>query len=122
MLTSIFRALCNHLSLLGLPAYLADCVPDGAALPYFTADIQPPLASGTKGSLTLTFWCAGDQSNVHRLNQADLLLETFPGRGLRLAAGSGAITLTQEGGAQCVTQHGAQGVITRWTLRFFPHK
>lgn len=122
MLTSIFRALCDYLSLQGLPFYLADCVPDGAALPYLTADIQPPLTAISEGSLTLTIWCADDQANSNRLSQADRLLAVLPGRGLWLAADSGAIILTQEGGAQCVTQHGAQGLVTRWTLRFFPNK
>lgn len=122
MLTSIFRALFNHLSRQGLPFYLADCVPDGAALPYLTADVQPPLTSTGEGALILTIWCADDQANTNRLIQADRLLTALPGRGLFLTTDSGAITLTQSDGTQNVNQHGVQGVVTRWTLRFFPNK
>ena len=123
MLTDVFSALSNHLSRLDLPFYLADCVPQGAFLPYLTADIQPPAHSGTEGFLLLTCWCTGETSNTQRLLLADQLQSLIPSRGLRLSTDSGAIVIHSEDGMQCVTQHGAQGVIFRFKLRFFPeHK
>nr|MBR4280286.1 hypothetical protein [Clostridia bacterium] len=119
MLTDILPVLCGYLSQLGLPFYLADCVPKGARLPYLTADIQAPLRPGTEGSLTLTCWYAGERSNTQRLSHAGQLEEIIPARGRRLATGSGAVILIPEGGMQCVSQHGAQGVVLHYHLHFF---
>lgn len=120
MLTDIFYALCDHLTSIGLPFFLADCVPQGNPLPYLTADIQPPLCPYAEGSLTLTYWCAGAASNSHRLNQADRVAECFPSRGLWLTASSGTLVILPERGVQCVTQQGAQGIVFRFRLQFFP--
>ena len=119
MLTDIFPVLCGYLSQLGLPFYLADCVPKGALLPYLTADIQAPLRPGTEGVLTLTCWYTGEKSNTLRLSQAGQMEEIIPGRGLRLATDSGAVILIPKGGMQCVSQHGAQGVVLHYQLHFF---
>lgn len=119
MLTDIFSVLYDHVSQLGLPCYLADCVPKGAVLPYLTADIQPSLRLGTAGTLTLTCWHTGETSNTQRLSHADQMEALIPRRGLWLAADSGSITLIPEGGMQCITQHSAQGVVFHYQLYFF---
>ena len=120
MLTDIFLALLDHLSALGLPFYLADCVPQGAELPYLTADIQPPLRTGEAGSLTLCCWCAGDAANPHRIAEADRLAAQFPHRGLWLSTDSGALILTPEKGVHCLAQQTAKGIVFRFQLHFFP--
>ena len=43
MLTDILFPIFDHLETLGVPCYLADCVPQGTALPYITAEVQPPF-------------------------------------------------------------------------------
>ncbi|MGN0753677.1 MAG: hypothetical protein ACI4ME_04390 [Aristaeellaceae bacterium] len=120
MLTSLFRAICDHLTPLGVPVYLADCVPDGAAFPYITANIAAPLAAHTAGAVTLTLWCAGDQANAQRLSQVDELLALLPARGIPLTTAAGVITLRQTGGARCLRESGALGIKTVWKLCCFP--
>lgn len=120
MLKTIFQALCDHLSPLNTPVYLEDCVPEGAALPYITADIRPPLSAHTDGLLTLTCWCQGSTANPQRLSQADLLIARLPARGCRLATAIGALILRQKGAALCIRESAAQGVKITWKLQFFP--
>lgn len=121
-MTSIFTALLNHLNRLTLPCYLADSVPQGAELPYLTADVRPPLLAGGEGSLTLTCWFTGDTANAQRLRQADQLAALFSSRGTHLSAGSGSLVIKPEGSASCITQHGLQGVTAGFSLQFFPCK
>lgn len=120
MLTSIVRALCDHLAQTGLPVYLADCVPSSAAFPYITAEPKAPLAPHASGQLALTLWCAGDTAHTQRLAQADLLLKQLPARGLHLTTDDGVIVLRQEGGATFLRESAAQGVKTVWSVRFYP--
>lgn len=120
MLTSIFRALYDHMKQLGLPVYLADTVPPTAEFPYATAKIAAPLAAHAAGSVTLTFWFLEEQGNSRRLSQADHLLCLLPARGLRLETAACILTLRQEGGALCVREGAALGVRTVWKLRCFP--
>lgn len=120
MLTSIFETLCAHLSQLHLPVYLADCVPEGAALPYVTAEIAPPLVPGEKGRLTLTLWQQGSAANAERLSQADVLLTLLPPRGAWLSGDAGALILTGEDAARCLQSGPLLGVQARWALYFIP--
>lgn len=120
MLTDILSALFDHLQSLGVPCYLADCVPQGAVLPYFAAEIRPPLHPGADGSLTLTYWCTGEQSNRHRLNQANLIEAVLPHRGLFLSTEAGALVITHDGGMQCCTQHDARGIVFHFKLKLYP--
>ena len=120
MLKSIFGALHDHLAPLNIPVYLEDCVPEGAALPYITADIRPPLSVHNGGSLTLSCWCQGDTANAQRLSQADLLLTRLPARGCPLAMDAGSVILRQEGTAVCIRKSALQGVKMTWKLQFFP--
>lgn len=121
MLTDILFALCDHLRTLEVPFYLADCVPKGAALPYLTADIQLPLHPGMEGALTLTYWCTGEKSSYHRLNQANRIESAFPHRGLWLNTDAGVILLTHKAGMECITQQEARGVVFRFKLQIFPN-
>ncbi len=120
MLTSIYHALYEHMARLGLPVYLADCVPVTTAFPYITAKIAAPLAPHASGSVTLTFWSLDAQTNSHRLFQVDQLLTMLPARGLRLETEMGALVLRQEGGTLCVRESAALGLRTVWKLHCFP--
>lgn len=120
MLTDIFHALGDHLSTTGIPFYLTDCVPQGAALPYLTAEIQPPLHPRMEGSMTLTYWCTGEKSNFHRLSQANRLEALFPHRGLWLYTDAGALILTHERGMQCATQKDARAISFHFKLKLYP--
>lgn len=120
MLKSIFYALCEHLAPLNIPVFLEHCVPEGAPLPYITADIRPLLSAHANGSLSLTCWCQGSTANTQRLSQADLLLARLPARGFRLAMDTGAVILRQEGAAVCICNSALQGVKITWKLQFFP--
>lgn len=120
MLTEIFTALCDHLRSLSLPLFLADCVPQGMALPYITADLRPSLQPGTAGSLILTCWCAEGKSNVQRLSLANQLETAIPYRGLLLSVGAGGLVITHEGETQCITEHDAHGIVFRFRVQCIP--
>lgn len=114
MLTSIYEALFSFLSQLPYPVYLADCVPEGAALPYITMQIEAPLSSGETGALTLTAWST---SNAQRLSIASIL---SIGRGKWLATTTGALILTPDGSGMPVQAGPLLGLQSRWKLDFFP--
>ena len=122
MLTDILFAIFKHLETLEVkvPCYLADCVPQGAALPYLTADIQPPLHPGMEGTLTLTYWCTGEKSSYHRLNQANRIEKIIPHRGLWLYTDAGSVVITHKGGMQCITQGETRCISFRLKLQIFP--
>lgn len=120
MLTAVFADLFAHLNKLELPVYLSDCVPQGAGLPYITADIQLPLQPGAEGSVTLICWCAGEGCHLQRLSYAGQLADAIPPRGLYLATDAGALIITHHGGMQYVNQQGIMGVSFRCRLKFFP--
>ena len=120
MLTDIFFALFDYLATLGVPCYLADCVPQGTALPYITAEVRPPVQPGMDGALTLTYWCTGEKSSYHRLNQANRLEAAFPHRGKWLYTDAGSLIITHDAGMQCITQHDAQAIIFRFKLKLYP--
>lgn len=120
MLSAIFSALIARLSPLGFPVYAADCVPEGAAFPYMTAEVAAPLAPGTAGSLTLTAWIQSGAAHSERIALAENLHALLPARGTWLAADSGALTLVGDGPIRCVQDGPLLGAQSRWTLRFFP--
>lgn len=120
MLSSIFAALQRRLTQIGLPVYLADCVPPAAAFPYCTAAIALPLTPQGDGRLTLTCWCADDQAHTHRLHMAELALAQLPGRGFCLDTAVGRLAARMEGSAVCLRESAAQGLRTEWTLHFYP--
>ena len=120
MLTDILFPIFDHLETLGVPCYLADCVPQGTALPYITAEVQPPLHPGMEGSLTLIYWCTGEKSNFHRLNQANRMEAILPHRGLWLYTDAGSLVLTHDKGMQCITQHDVRAIVFHFKLKLYP--
>ncbi len=120
MLTSLYEALFAHLSRLAIPVYQADCVPEGAALPYVTARVSAPLIPGGSGSLTLTVWVHGNEANALRLARTDSLYALLPPRGAFLQAETGSMLLRLDHPALCVHKPPLLGLQSTWTLRFYP--
>jgi hypothetical protein len=120
VLSHIFSALTNRLSRLPYPMYMADCVPEGTAFPYVTAEIAAPLTPDAEGSLTLTVWTKGSTAHSERITHAETLHQLLPLRGAWLAAATGTITLAGDGPIRCVQDGPLLGAESRWTLRFFP--
>ena len=120
MLTDILFPIFDHLEPLGVPCYLADCVPPGTALPYITAEVCPPLHPNMEGTLTLTYWCTGEKSNYHRLNQANQIEAILPHRGLWLYTDAGSLVITHDKGMACNTQHDARAIVFHFKLKLYP--
>lgn len=122
MLTDLCMALVNHLSTLGAPVYLADCVPEGASFPYVTLDFAPSLDLCAEGTLAVTAWAAGDTANADRLVLAGDVLRLLPARGIRLASPTGAALIRQKGGVACVRESEARGVRMVYRVQAIPEK
>ena len=120
MLSHIFSALHARLARLPYPVYMADCVPEGAAFPYITAEIAAPLTPAATGSLSLTLWTKGGNAHYERLTYAETIHNLLPLRGAWLAAETGSILLTGDGPVRCLQDGPLRGAESRWTLRFFP--
>lgn len=117
MLTEIYQELLTRLSRSRIPAYLADCVPEGAEFPYITAKIDVPLTPGAEGSLTATLWYSGANANSKRISGMGSLL---PNRGAWLATTAGTLTLLPDSPMACVQDGSLLGMQGRWKLRFYP--
>lgn len=120
MLSHIFSALHAQLSRLPYPVYMADCVPEGAAFPYITAEIAAPLTPAATGSLILTLWTKSSTAHYERLTHAETIHSLLPLRGAWLAAATGSILLTGDGPVRCVQDGPLLGAQSSWTLRFYP--
>lgn len=119
MMQAVIRALTEYLTGCGLSLYLADCVPQGLAFPYLTAEVSLPCTGNQQGSVTLTLWCAGSMANTTRLLLHDSLMQYFPPRGLPLMTDEGLAVL-RPGRVQFVQQGTARGLETRLDVHFFP--
>lgn len=115
MLTELIQALLAHLSAVDTPVYLADCVPDGAALPYITLAANVPLGDGS-GTLTLAAW---HTTNAGRIALAEDVAALLPPRGTYLPFSSGAVIL-HGGTASPIREAPLPGLRIVWKLRCFP--
>lgn len=122
MLTSLYQALADRLSGLGVSLYHADCVPADAAFPYITFEAAAPLAPGRSGQLALTVWACGEAAHAQRLHLADALLAVLPARGLYLALAEGAAILAPPAGTETLQSGSALGLRLTWTLEYHPSK
>lgn len=120
MLKALFEALQPLLMPLGIPVFLADCIPEGVGLPYLAADIEAPAAPGLPGKVTLTLWCAGASANAERLRLGDELTALLPDRGLCLSLPEHAVTLRPTGSVTCTRVRGALALKRTFTLGCIP--
>ncbi len=116
----LFRVLASLFSNLGIPTYLADCVPDQSAPPYMTMDCQPPFSPRETGSLTLTLWSTGQKANNHRLTKTETVLGILPPRGKVLLTEGGKVLLKLKGSLQCIGDPPTRGLRLTYELRFIP--
>ena len=115
----LIRALTARLTSSTLPLYLADAVPENAAIPYLTAEVDSPFRMGEPGSSRLTLWGTGPNVNLARMELHTTLTQYFPGRGLVLQGDNGRYVLRSEA-AQCVQSGDARGICTPMEVRFYP--
>lgn len=119
MMTELLAALHTLLSETGLPLYMADCVPAGAAFPYFTLEGMP--AAGGRSVLRLTVWCTGDTPHADRLTLCDALLTLVPAGGLRiLLTGCAAVFTRADGAILCRREADCLGLSLPLALQVHP--
>lgn len=94
-MTGLKRALYAFWSQFGVPAYLTDCVPDDAQLPYITYNVrQPALNNAT--NLTAFNWHdaeKGGRGNTDRTELMDRIAAAIPGEGITIPVDWGYIIL-----------------------------
>lgn len=92
-MTSLKAVLFAFWSRLDLPAYLSDCVPDDAQLPYLTYSVtQPALNSSTV--LTVFNWHRRDSDgNTARSGMMGQIAQMIPVGGVMLPVDDGYIIL-----------------------------
>ena len=120
MLTSLYEALVQKLSLMNLPVFLSDCVPEGTGFPCLTLEIAAAPLPREAGRVAMTIWCRGEAANQNRFRLMEELLDYMPARGFRVALNSGSAILRMNESAACVRSKDALGVKTLWTLHLYP--
>lgn len=92
-MTELKRALYTFWSQFGVPAYLSDCVPDDAQLPYITYSVST-AGFGGQTVQTAYAWCDRDPGgNVWRTSLMDDIRTAIPVGGLMIPVGSGYIIM-----------------------------
>lgn len=110
MLSDFIQVIIAHLTSVGAPVYLADCVPTDVPGPYIT------LAATLPGTLTLTVW---HRDNAGRIALAEQLSALLPAQGTVLPMASGRAILT--GGSSTFLKEGPlPGLRMVWKLRLYP--
>ena len=115
MLKDFITMIITRLADTGVPVYLADCVPEGAACPYITLAAAAPLGSAS-GTMSLTVW---HTTNAGRITLAEEISALLPARGLHLEMSGGGAVLCG-GTASFLRESPLLGIRMVWKLRFFP--
>ncbi len=115
------QALLSHLSPLGLPVYLADCVPERTPFPYVTMELSCGGGFPADGDVALTVWCRGAEANLQRAELAASLQALFPDSGavLTLQNGTAALYPSAESALTHAASQDARGSRFRLTLRLY---
>lgn len=92
-MTDLKRALYEFWSQFGVPAYLSDCVPDGAELPYITYTVAQPAFNGSTVLTAFNWHRRGENGNVERSSLMDLIADAIPVSGRFLPVGEGYVVL-----------------------------
>lgn len=121
MLTTLYRQLCTRLTDAGFTACAEDTVPGGAAFPFVTCRIEPPLSMHETGRVTLTCWHRSGTAHADRLAAADALIRLIPSGGLQLPLENGLAFIFRSGenAVAYPESPGALGVCVRHDLRVF---
>lgn len=92
-MTSLKQVLYQFWTQFGVPAYLADCVPSDAVLPYITYEVIQPALNG-ETVLTAFNWHERDaDGNVQRSALMDDIAAAMPEGGLMLAVDHGYVII-----------------------------
>lgn len=92
-MTGLKQVLYQFWSQFGVPAYLADCVPSNAVLPYITYEVIQPALNG-EAVLTAFNWHERDaDGNVQRSALMDDIAAAMPEGGLMLAVDNGYVII-----------------------------
>lgn len=99
-MTGLKQVLYQFWSQFGVPAYLADCVPSEAVLPYITYEVIQPALNG-ETVLTAFAWCDREKpfGNLWRTRMMDDIETAIPVGGLMLAVDGGYIILMRNSSA-----------------------
>lgn len=124
-MTGLKEALYKFWSQFGPDAYLSDCVPQDATLPYITYNVTQP-AFGRTAVLTAFVWVPREtKGNANRTTLMDLIAEAIPVGGVMLpVAGGGYIVLERNDADfqtdwQDDTDTDVIGGRTSYTLRYY---
>lgn len=92
-MTDLKRALYTFWSQFGVPAYLEDCVPDEAVLPYITYSVTRPTLNGETVLTAFNWHARGESGNIARSALLDDIAIALPKGGLLIDVGEGYAVL-----------------------------
>lgn len=103
-MTDFMKALSTFMTQFGLPAYVIDCVPDDAEMPYITYTVSRPTAMGVS-LLTVNNWHNKKLlGNVERARVSDAIAAAIPEKGTRIPVGNGFVVLRRGSDFQTLYQ------------------
>lgn len=104
-MTGLKRALYTFWSQFGVPAYLTDCVPDDAQLPYITYNVASSPALGITLLTAFNYHAREPDGNTARARLADAIAAAIPERGTKIPLdGGGFVTLFRNTDFQSIYQ------------------
>lgn len=92
-MTELKQALYAFWSQFGVPAYLSDCVPDDAALPYITYNVANSPAMGIALITAFNYHTKAPSGNVDRAALADKIAAAIPEKGVKLPLENGGFLI-----------------------------
>lgn len=88
-MTDLKTVLFEFWSQFGVPAYLSDCVPPDAVLPYITFSVSKSPAIGTSLLTVHNYHAKWPSGNVDRAEMADRIADAIPENGVKLELANG---------------------------------
>ena len=92
-MTGLKQVLYQFWSQFGVPAYLADCVPSEAVLPYITYEVIQPALRGEAVLTAFNWHRRSEDGNVERSALMDDIAAAMPEGGLMLAVDHGYVII-----------------------------
>lgn len=92
-MTDLKAVLFQFWSQFGVPAYLSDCVPPDAVLPYITFSVTQPALNGETVLTAFDWHKREEDGNVERSAMMDAIAEAIPVGGVMLRVGTGYIAV-----------------------------
>lgn len=92
-MTDLKKALYTFWTQFGVPAYLSDCVPDNAALPYITYDVTQPALNSAVVLTAYNWHQRAGGGNINRSAMMDAIADAIPVGGAMIRVGDGYINI-----------------------------